>query len=639
VGRISNPSCKPTLEILEDRRLLSASWSGYALNAQHTAESPAASQALQAIRWQTPVDLNPQYSGNDLLIHYGSPLVTPANTVIVPVKTGATNGFEIEGLNAVNGSVLWTQTTDYILPPHDWTPSYSPVLTAQNRLYFAGAGGTVYYLDNPDSPGPHTVTHLAFYGINNYTHAGFDSSVYIDTPITADSQGDIFFGFRVTGSNPSSLTSGIAQIDANGAGIWMPAQVIAGGDTNITVVPHQAAPALSNDEKTLYVVVASTGNWGYGYLVALNATTLAVQSSGTATERVRLKDPRNGGTTDASMLDDSSASPMVGPDGDVYYGVMGNPYNGSRGWMLHFSSDLLTEKTPGAFGWDDTASVVPAAMVPSYTGTSSYLIFTKFNNYAGITDGGDGVNKIAVLDPNATEVEPHVSSNGLLVMKEILTMGGTLGNDTIAITPVANGGVMVGMNYVNYGSFFPTGHVVVYSQSGNDIIKTAAQTLSGTLTYVTVPVMFFAGNGNDVLNVTGSSANNVLVGGGGTDRLLGGQGRDILIGGSGQATLNAGSGGDILIGGTTDYDNNAAALAAVLAEWSRTDIDYTTRIAHLNGSMSGGLNGSYLLNTGTVHGNGLADNLYGGPGMDWYFAGIMDVISNKTAGEMVVTPI
>src|SRR6266446_10861510 len=96
--------------------------------------------------------------------------------------------------------------------------------------------------------------------------------------------------------------------------------------------------------------------------------------------------------------------------------------------------------------------------------------------------------------------------------------------------------------------------------------------------------MFFGGSGNDVLNLSGSSANNVVVGGGGTDRLIGGQGRDLLIGGAGQSTLQAGAGGDILIGGTTTYDNNAAALAAVLAEWSRTDIDYLTRIAHLNGT-------------------------------------------------------
>jgi hypothetical protein len=52
-------------------------------------------------------------------------------------------------------------------------------------------------------------------------------------------------------------------------------------------------------------------------------------------------------------------------------------------------------------------------------------------------------------------------------------------------SPVSGGGVKVGMNFVNYGSFFPTGHVVVYGQSGNDIIKTAAQSIGGMLTMST----------------------------------------------------------------------------------------------------------------------------------------------------------
>ncbi len=134
-------------------------------------------------------------------------------------------------------------------------------------------------------------------------------------------------------------------------------------------------------------------------------------------------------------------------------------------------------------------------------------------------------------------------------------------------------------------------------------------------------------NGNDILNVTGSNVGNVLVGGSGSDRLLGGQGRDILIGGSGPSTLQAGSGGDILIGGTTSFDNNAAALAAVLAEWSRTDADYATRIAHLMGTMTGGLNHNsdstifYYLNTSTVQNDGMVNNLFGSPGKDWFFAG------------------
>jgi len=126
-----------------------------------------------------------------------------------------------------------------------------------------------------------------------------------------------------------------------------------------------------------------------------------------------------------------------------------------------------------------------------------------------------------------------------------------------------------------------------------------------------------------------------LVGGAGFDRLIGGQGRDILIGGSGASQLQAGSGGAILIGGTTSYDGNAAALSAFLAEWGRTDIDYLTRIAHLTGTSPGGLNGSCFLNSNTIQADGMINVLYGGPGLDWYFASMVDWLLNRTAGEVV----
>ena len=37
------------------------------------ATSANGSQYPDTIRWSTPVDLAPQYSGGDLFIHYGSP--------------------------------------------------------------------------------------------------------------------------------------------------------------------------------------------------------------------------------------------------------------------------------------------------------------------------------------------------------------------------------------------------------------------------------------------------------------------------------------------------------------------------------------------------------------------------------------
>jgi hypothetical protein len=399
-------------------------WSTFARNAQHTAVSSTAAQPLQVVRWSTPVDLAPP-TGN-ILIHYGSPLVTPANTVIFPVKTGSTGGYRVDARRGGDGALRWSQSTDYLLPPHTWTPSYSPALAPPNRLYFPGAGGTVYFRDAVDVAGAVTPGQLAFFGLPNYAvdPESYNATVFVNTPITVDTAGNIYFGFRTSGTAPLGLQSGIARIGADGSGTWIAAVDASGGDTDITRVPHQAAPALRSDEQTLYVVVASNSSTAKSYLVGLDPLTLAVKESSPGTKmRVALKDPRDGGANNAVVLDESSASPMVGPDGDVYYGVFGNPSNGSRGWMLHFSANLTQVKTPGAFGWDSTPSVVAASLVPSYTGSSSYLILTKSNNYAG-ADGGDGVNKITVLDPNDTMVEPHPSSNGQLVMREVLTIAG-----------------------------------------------------------------------------------------------------------------------------------------------------------------------------------------------------------------------
>jgi hypothetical protein len=403
---------RPGIDRLEDRRLLAGAWGTFAHDAQHTGDSAVAAQQLQAIRWQTQVDLAPQYSGDELLIHYGSPLLTAADTVIVPVKSGAFGGFEVEGLNSRDGSVLWTQATDYILPPHGWTPSFGPTLTPSNRLYFPAAGGTVDFVDSPDSPGASISGQLAFYGIQNYTHKGFDSSVFISTPITSDSAGDIFFGFQVTGPNPLGLVSGIARIDAQGHGAWISASAAAGGDRGITQVVQNCAPALSNDGKLVYIAV-SAGTYQRGDLVALDTRTLRPFA------KVALIDPQNG--RDALLPDDGTASPTVGPDGDVYFGVLGNPFYSHhlRGWLLHFSGDLAQTKIPGSFGWDDTASIVPASMVPSYHGTSSYLVMTKYNNY--VEGGGNGVNKVAVLDPNVAMSDPI---SGAPVMNTVLTIAG-----------------------------------------------------------------------------------------------------------------------------------------------------------------------------------------------------------------------
>jgi hypothetical protein len=386
-----------SLEALEPRALLSGVfWQGFAGNPQHTATSSVPSLPITVIRWQSPVDAQPQYSGTDLLAHYGSPLVTDAGTVIIPVKTGASGGFEVQSRQVIDGTLNWRLSTDYILPSHGWLPSLQPTLTPADQLDIPAAGGTILQVANADSASAPTPTRIAFYGIDKYTGAAQDGSIFINTPITSDAAGNLYFGFLAAAGNSLGLQSGIARIDASGQGSWVTAATVS-GDSAISQVPTNSAPALSADGRTLYVPV-STGDSGRGYLLALDSRTLGLQA------RAALKDPSTG--NDATLSNDGTASPMVAPDGDVYFGVLDNPFgaNHGRGWLLHFSGDLGTLKAPGGFGWDDTPSLVPASMVPSYHGAASYLLMVKYNNYAQV--GGDGINKLALLDPTQTVHDP-----------------------------------------------------------------------------------------------------------------------------------------------------------------------------------------------------------------------------------------
>ena len=393
-------------------------WPGFARDSQHAAQSAIATQDLSRIAWSTPLDLAPQRSaGGALLIHYGSPVVTSHNTVVVPVKTGAGGGFRIETRSGTNGGLIWSAASDYLLPAHNWVPSYNLALGAANRLYAPGAGGKLLTRADADAASG-AVDTIVFYGAAAYAAnpAAFDASVFINTPITVDSQGNVFFGFVAGAANPAGLVSGIARIGADGVGSWVAASAAA-GDVAIAKAATNSAPALSADARTLYVAVNSApaaGSVQGGYLLALDSATLATQG------KALLLDPATG--TRARISDDATSSPTIGPDGDVFFGVLESMFgaHNGRGWLLHFDAALATSKVPGSFGWDNTASIVPAAMVPSYGGGSPYLLMTKYNNYAGI-GSGDGLNRVAILDPRATQPD---SISGRPAMKEVLTMLG-----------------------------------------------------------------------------------------------------------------------------------------------------------------------------------------------------------------------
>ncbi len=76
----------------------------------------------------------------------------------------------------------------------------------------------------------------------------------------------------------------------------------------------------------------------------------------------------------------------------------------------------------------------------------------------------------------AMETDPYDSS------LTALYVGGTLGNDTIAITPATTtGGVKVGMNFVNYGSFFPP---ATWSSIANRATTSSRRQLRRSMAYL-----------------------------------------------------------------------------------------------------------------------------------------------------------
>jgi hypothetical protein len=393
--------------------LTGPAWAGFADNAQHTAQAPATPQPLDAVHWHVRVDHHPGSGADDgPIAHYASPMITSSNTVVVPTRLGPQRGFELAAYAGSDGSPLWTLPTDYTPPVSaegQWPPPLPAGMRDDGQVAVAAAGGTLLVRSDVDSAsGP--VHRLAFYGLGHYRahRAAYRKDVQVTTPLTTGPDGSLYFGFWAAPHAPGHLHSGIARISPSGVGTWVGARRLAGRRPAAQVALN-CAPALSPDGATAYVALLSGKR---PLLVGFHARTLH------PLYRHRLVDPQT--HRPAVVSGSSSATPTVGPDGDVYYGVLGNPIlkHDVRGWLLHFGPRLGEVRTPGSFGWDQTVSTVPSAAVPSYQGSSSYLLVSKYNNYdAG--PHGDGRNEIALLDPHAAQRDEY---SPVHVMREVSTV-------------------------------------------------------------------------------------------------------------------------------------------------------------------------------------------------------------------------
>jgi hypothetical protein len=257
----------------------------------------------------------------------------------------------------------------------------------------------------------------------------------------------------------------------------------------------------------------------------------------------------------------------------------------------------------------------------------SHAITAVYNGSANVSPGTS-----AVLTQN---VETAVlEADPLDPRRQALFVGGTKGYDHIEIESERHGQLIEveihGANHFRFDQFFKAADVsriVVFGGPGDNVITVSDG--------IKLPALLFGGGSANYLK--GGGGPNVLVGSSGHDHLVAGPGRNILIG-AGSDVLRAHGTGAILIGGVTEFNENVTALAALLAEWARTDESYTLRVSHLlgpsAGGTAGGLNGQYYLNATTVSGAGVTETLVGSDARDWFLVGAHDRVKRHHHGEV-----
>ena len=291
-----------------------------------------------------------------------------------------------------------------------------------------------------------------------------------------------------------------------------------------------------------------------------------------------------GSLANDSITGDFASNVLSGDGGtDVLNGG-----SGADTFILAATQGTATRVT--GFGTADTLQGANIANIWTITGANAGNVNgIAFTGIANLT-GGSGVDEF-------------VFSNGK------------------GVTGVINGGA--GSNWLDYALY--TTPVAVNLATG-----TATGVSGGIANIRDVR----GGSGGNTL--TGNALGNILIGGAGVDTIIGGGGRSILIGGRGNDTVKGGSADDIVIGGFTDFDTSSdahdQALMAILAEWQSSD-SYSIRISKIKAGV--GVGGSKFVFGTTVHDDGNASTLTGGPGTDWFFKGTHDTITDLASGEQV----
>ncbi|HYM62169.1 MAG TPA: hypothetical protein VEZ11_14905 [Thermoanaerobaculia bacterium] len=395
-----------------------------------------------------------EFGSADLLVHYQSPLIDFDDVYMMfksgtydPTSYAAQNWGETK-YHWHDGSLVaqWAFNSDWKAPGNQddfWEPVFHPAL-ANGFLYVPGAGGTIFKVNKASG---HVVER-----INPFS--GIDPNTYTASPITVDAFGNLYYNVvktdgigdfynddvldswlvkvtpfdQITKVSYSTLTVGApAGTDlcqnafATSQLPWPPSpQAVPGSIQCGTQRPGlNIAPAISFDG-TIYVATRAHFLSRETFLVAINPNLtqkwirslrnrfndgcgVPVSSGGSLPPNgapggcrpsARLGvDPATNTPGGGRILDDASSSPVVAPDGSIFFGAY-TRYNYAQGHMMHFSAN---GNYLGAyrFGWDETPGI--------WSHGFSYSVVMKDNQYG---DTGSYCNDDTICPPDRTATNP-----------------------------------------------------------------------------------------------------------------------------------------------------------------------------------------------------------------------------------------
>ena len=358
------------------------------------------------------------------------------------------NGFQWR-----NGQLVkkWTYRSDWN-PPGSlnkdfWEPVFHAVL-ANGFIYVPGASGTLWKLNTSYGTVVAKIDPFHSSSANIYTvsppTADAAGNIYYNT-LQLHSNSDFFstdpidsWIVKVTPAGVATLASYSAMLATAGAPGPNDQCVALFADSQLpwppstTAVPPTStcglqrvalniAPALSPDEAVLYSVTRAHLFSRYGYLVAIHTSDLSLKWASSMRDRFHDGcrataaepgvlplngqlggcrvganpgvNPETNRPGEGRVLDDSSSSPTVAPDGSILYGAYSS-YNYEQGHLMHFAADGSYLGSYG-FGWDSTPAI--------YAHGGTYSIVIKDNHYSGL---GSYCDVDAICPPDRTATNP-----------------------------------------------------------------------------------------------------------------------------------------------------------------------------------------------------------------------------------------